>query len=109
MSLSGLQSYLARHCRVFTGTMGSSTIRGAVRGDDVHSKAVTYLRNAFRGRDVNFDRLAIAACNDLVSQRVLSLHDQGVYRTFKNSRNCYLFLNSRRSIGGTGRRSRLPA
>ena len=109
MSLSGLHQYLSANCRRYTGTVNSrQTLRNALRGDDVYAKASAYLAACFQGRNINIAQLAEAACQDLVSQRVLSLHDSVTYRRFSKSRNCYLFLTGRRP-NATGRRSQLPA
>ncbi len=109
MSLSGLHRYLNENCRRYSGTVGArQTLHGALRGDNVYAKAAAYLSARYEGRGINVDRLAIAACQDLVSQRVLSLHDSNTYQTFSKSRNCHLFLTGRRP-SATGRRSQLPA
>ncbi len=109
MSLSGLHQYLSSNCRRYSGTINSrQTLRNAVRADDVYAKAAAYLAACFQGRSINIDRLAMAACQDLVSQRVLSLHDSITYRSFTKSRNCYLFVTGRRP-SAKGRKSQLPA
>ncbi len=109
MSLSGLHQYLNQHCRRYTGTVGRRQILyGALRSDDVYAKAAAYLSAAYKGLSVDFHRLTIAACQDLVSLRALSLHDSIRYRTFTRSRDCYVFMTGRRP-SVTGRMSYLPA
>lgn len=99
MSLSGLHAHLLANVTPRSGRVrssaGSSVMQSWYRGDEVHAQAVVYLRRAFAGRSIDANRLALAACQDLVALRVMNLSDSGGYRTFRKRSDCLLYIHRR--------------
>lgn len=64
------------------------------RSDEVVMQAKSYLK-AVLGNHHDVDRLALLACQDLVTLKVMSLQDNSSYKVFRKSPNCYVYLHTR--------------
>lgn len=95
MSLSGLHRYLQHNVRTQNTRVGRSVMKGWSRGSDIHAYAVAYFKDAYRSPSFNADRLASAACQDLVNTKVLSLHQTAGYRSFSKRSDCLIYIHSR--------------
>ncbi len=94
MSLSGLHQYLMYHANKHCTKQGSALLLRWSRGDEVHSHAKSYF-NAMFGNHYNVDRLALLACQDLVTLKVISIQDSTLYKVFRKSASCYVYLHNR--------------
>lgn len=96
MSLKALHRHLLLYARHQSIRVGSSQMRRGYRGDEIHAHAVAFLRTAFAGANIDYNRFALVACQDLLALKLLSLQDTTGYRVFSKRRGCYVFLNTRR-------------
>lgn len=97
MSLSALHQHLLSYTRTHTTRSGSTVLNRWCRADEIYAQSKNYFKLILGGSyRYNFDRLALAAIQDLVSLKVLSLQDTSGYKVFRKSPNCYVYLHTKK-------------
>ncbi len=95
MSLKVLYHHLLLYVRTQTVQIGNHQLCRACRGSDVYSHAVSYLKNALGGLNIDYSRLALAACNDLVALRLITVYSSSSRGVFSKRPTSYMFLHAR--------------
>lgn len=99
MSLSGLHAHVLAHVSARSGRVrssaGTTIMRSWYRGDEVFAQAVVYIRCSFPGRIFDVNRVALAACQDLITMRVASVYDSCGNRSFGKRSSCLIYIHRR--------------
>lgn len=93
-SLRDLHLHILLHARTHSGRFGNRQMRRWCRADDVHALAVDFIRRSPRSASIDYNRIAIAACQDLVRLKLLSMDETCGYRTFSKRSGCLVYLHT---------------
>lgn len=105
MSLREMHLHLMLYARTQTARKGNQHMTRWCQGNEIHALAVDFLRSHIRGSTFELNRIALAACQDLVRLKLISLEQASGHRSFSKRPGCMVYLHTSASSSKSYRAS----